>query len=190
MHCWTGCDTTSATHAHGKKSLLKWTKDSNDAIDLASLFYKENQTPEAVENAGIQIFIHEYKGMNSKSLNDLRYCLYVKYIASSNAPLRPEVLPPTESAARQHARRVYHQVQTWLQLRETLDPTKWGWKLENGRLTPIMTEFPLAPNDLLKVVRCACRHSNCSTKLCSCRKAGIPCVSACSHCTDNACQNQ
>ena len=45
-----------------------------------------------------------------QSLNALRYYKYMALTASSNRILRPETLPPTESAARYHARRVYLQV--------------------------------------------------------------------------------
>ena len=44
-----------------------------------------------------------------------------------------------------------------------------------------------APDDLLKVVRCKCKSTSCNqcgTNLCSCRKNGLSCVSACEECRD------
>ena len=145
------------------------------------MFIRPNQDSSEIEEAGVKNFKVIYKGSHSESLNDLRHAIYMRIIASSNTEVRPEVLPPTESAARCHCCRVYIQVQTWKNLREVMDPTEWGYTCKYDQFIPIMSKLPLAPTDLLKVVRCSCKTSNCTTRTCSCRKAGIPCVSACMH---------
>ena len=100
-------------------------------------------------------------------------------LASSQLSIRSETLPPTESAARFHCRRVYLQVQTWKHLASnTTLEEEWGWKLEKGHLEPIMTDREPAPPDLLNVIRCKCKLSRCSSISCSCRKYGLHCVSA------------
>ena len=190
MHAWFGCDTTSSIYGQGKKSALKWMKDSNVAAKHAPSFYRDNEAPEVIDKAGIELFRDLYKKHWDGSLNELRYRLYIQEVASSKTGLKPESLPPTESAAGLHSRRVYLQVQEWKHLETTLLPVDWGWKAENNKLIPSMTGLPLAPKDLLSIVRCSCKSSGCATKMCSCRKAGLPCVSACLNCCDNGCSNQ
>jgi len=81
-----------------------------------------------------------YRGPQSNSLNDMRYSIYCKMAAVSLSKPQPERLPPTERAAFYHILRVHLQVITWVNLTaDELDPTLWGWKLEDNRLAPIMT---------------------------------------------------
>ena len=66
-----------------------------------------------------------------------------------------------------------------------LDPKQWGWKLEGSVFTPILTDLHAAPDSLLKFVRCKCKllyKNSCSTNICSCRKNGLKCVTACGDC--------
>jgi hypothetical protein len=50
----------------------------------------------------------------------------------------------------------------------------------------------VAPPDILNVVRCKCSAETanpCNTQVCSCRKHGLQCVSACKNCIGIACCN-
>ena len=38
-----------------------------------------------------------------------------------------------------------------------LDPHEWGWQRLNGQRVPIVTDRPIAPEALLKVIRCNCK---------------------------------
>ncbi len=70
-----------------------------------------------------------------------------------------------------------------------LDPE---WKLDGTVLAPIMTDLAAAPECLLKFVRCKCKltsKSPCGTNLCSCRKNGLKCVTACGDCRGESCKN-
>ena len=72
-------------------------------------------------------------------MRDLRYNLYMKMAASAQK-IDPSKLPPTEDAAVQHILRVYLQVLQWNTLQERdINPLEWGWKLKQGRMTPVMT---------------------------------------------------
>jgi len=51
-----------------------------------------------------------------------------------------------------------------------------------------MTDLQVAPDDLLKIVRCKCK-TTCATMMCSCRKLGHTCFSACEHCHGKLCTN-
>ena len=101
--------------------------------------------------------------------------------------VEPEKLPPTEDAARFHGYRVHLQIVEWKLLDDTmnLNHENWGWKVDNGTFTPIRTMKPVAPDNILKVIRCKCKSASinqCGTNLCSCRKNGLNCMSACGEC--------
>ena len=76
---------------------------------------------------------------------------------------------------------------------DALDPCGWGWILtDNGTLKPVATEDPVAPEELLKYVRCKCKMSSakpCNTNSCSCKKNGLSCVQACGDCRGEGCHN-
>jgi len=57
---------------------------------------------------------------------------------------------------------------------------------------PVATDPPAAPVNLLKVIRCKCKMDTgqaCSSQTCSCRKHGLPCLSACKNCNGHSCEN-
>jgi hypothetical protein len=130
-----------------------------------------------------------YGGKAKDQLNQMRYETYCMSAASAQGELKAEKLPPTERATYFHSLRSHLQSVVWKYLRtEDLDPLKWGWYLVSGQLAPIMTDIQPAPADLMNIVRCKCR-TPCSTMLCSCRKRGHNCFSACEHCHGKSCTN-
>ena len=114
-------------------------------------------------------------------------------VSTASCGLVPEKLPPTESAAKYHSMRVHLQLVVWQQLDTTaLEPTDWGWQMDNGSLSPITTDQPVAPDHLLKFLRCKCKKSTnnpCGTNRCTCRKFGLNCVPACGDCRGEGCKN-
>ena len=74
--------------------------------------------------------------------------------------------PPTSAAARQHSLRTYLQVQQWLG--RDIPTTGWGWKYHN--ITDIHS---------YRFTRC---KAGCTSTLCGCRQAGMPCSAMCSKC--------
>lgn len=60
-------------------------------------------------------------------------------------------LPPTDSALKEHAKRVYLQVQVSLGF-DNLNPKLWGWKRTSTMLIMVMNTEPIAPEKLLKIV--------------------------------------
>ena len=87
--------------------------------------------------------------------------------------------PPTSAAARQNYLRTYLQVQQWLG--RDLPPTEWGWKYHNNSPISITTDLLDAPQKLMKVISCNCK-AGCTSTLCGCRQAGMPCSAMCSKC--------
>ena len=107
-----------------------------------------------------------------------RYRKFCEKVSTSLVHIQPKVLPPTTSAALHHSQRVYSQVQTWMGMKMT--PTDWGWEVAGETLNPITTSKKPAPQSLLKVIKCRCKQ-DCQSKLCTCRKYGLPCTNACMH---------
>ena len=106
----------------------------------------------------------------------------------------PAKMPPTERSVHYHGLRVHLQVVLWKVLDDDLEqnPEEWGWYFKGDQLLPIMTDMDVAPENLLKVVRCNCKTSSknqCRTNLCSCRKHGLKCVSTCGECFGESCGN-
>ena len=60
-----------------------------------------------------------------------------------------------------------------------------GWFNDQGSIAISWMELPAAPDSVLDFVHCSCR-SDCSTKRCSCNKAGVNCTD---FCKCNGCSN-
>lgn len=70
----------------------------------------------------------------------------------------------------------------------TKNPLDWGWRLSEGAMVPRETDQRPAPDELLDVVVCNCKK-DCTSKLCSCRKHGLECTTACGICKGVSCTN-
>jgi hypothetical protein len=193
VHAWSGCDTTSATFGQGKNSIIKRFSSSNAVQDLSSVFYSKDASHIEISQAGIAIFSYLYSGLMGDDLAKLRYNQYMNIVSRSKSKLRPEVLPPTKTAAEFHSYRVHLQIVEWdTFLQSDLLPTEWGWKLSSGQLQPITTAKAPAPPDVINMIRCNCKSSSknpCSTNRCSCKKNGIWCIAACGDCHGDSCDN-
>ena len=121
--------------------------------------------------------------MDLQTLDDLRCQLFEKSVIKSKFNLAR--LPPTQDAARYHAFRTYHQVQTWMGREK--NPLDWGWTTGRQGLTPIKTTINAAPDSLLQTISCQCKKG--CTKACSCRKAGLHCSIICKNCSGQSCEN-
>ena len=116
-------------------------------------------TVEQVGEVGVRLFVIVFGGEQSDSLNSPRYAKFMEMVASAKN-IDPQKLPPTARAAYYHSLRVHLQVILWKELTtDSLDPLIWGWKLDNSKLQPIMTDLEPAPESLLKFVRCKCKLS-------------------------------
>jgi hypothetical protein len=71
----------------------------------------------------------------------------------------------------------------------TLPPTEWGWRSQDGTLVPVETDKPVAPDNLLNMVACGCKEDGCNNMTCSCKKLGLFCTSMCNNCTGQTCHN-
>ena len=153
-----------------------------EAIDV---FLTPNQDTDAIFDAEVTCLLALYGATTRiNTLNEFRYKCFIKETTKLKK-INLAVLPPSEDAANLHFKRVYYQVQTWLD--NKLQAEDWGWKREDTGMIPIfMTQDP-APSELLKMIFCGCK-SGCAN-MCGCRKAGLFCTIACSTCSGTDCLN-
>ena len=133
-----------------------------------------------------------YGGKRADSLIILHCAKYMEMVASTKK-IDPHKLPPTARATYYHSLRVHLQAILWKELEvNSINPTLWGWKLEDSMLHPVMTDVDPAPESLLKFVLCKCKVSTrnpCGNNTCSCRNHGLKCVTACGDCRGESCRN-
>ena len=72
---------------------------------------------------------------------------------------------------------------------QSLNLTNWGWKKDYGYLVPIPTDKDVAPANKLKVINCRWNYLP-KIKLCSCKKNGLKCITACGECHGEDCNNK
>ena len=84
--------------------------------------------------------------INVHYLDEFRFECFVKSTNKNSFHLAS--LPPTPDAVRQHAFRVYYQIQYWRN--NHLNPIDWGWKRTNNGLLPVTTTRAAVPDVLLQ----------------------------------------
>lgn len=185
-HAITGCDTVSALFSIGKKKALKVVEDQEECV-VFDAFHKSDSSPDEVARVGEIFLLKLYNAKQSSSLDKLRYVLYMQKISKSSSSFKLESLPPTSAAGKYHSYRSYFTVQEWLGNVGDLEPTEWGWERTDNMLKPIMTDMPVAPDRVLRIVSCGCKKG--CGKRCMCRKAGLHCTTMCSSCIGQTCTN-
>ena len=108
-------------------------------------------------------------------------------MSKTSSTFQLQSLPPTSSAAKYHSLRIYYADQEWLGNMHTLNPTDWGWKVQDETITPVLTDLEIAPDRVLRIVSCGCKKA--CQMWCKCRKAGLFCTSMCSTCIGQICAN-
>jgi hypothetical protein len=183
-HAMSGCDTTSALYGTGKLKHLKILQSSQKWRSDVLIFGDTVASDKEVCDVGEQFMATLYSGGTkaAKSLNDLRY---LHAISPKYVPV--ERMPPTSRASYFHCLRVHHQVSTWRDLKTVLNKEEYGFKMEAGCVSPILTDMAAAPPELLMDIRCSCKTSKHLCATCSCAKKRIPCSV---HCTcEGQCEN-
>ncbi|CAH1993818.1 unnamed protein product [Acanthoscelides obtectus] len=182
-----GCDTTSCFFGKGKMKLVKLLLQNDSIRALALKFYEPDCLEDELLQCAETITLALYKDKEqSSSLGTFRYNLFSTNLAKAKKETPLECLRPTSPALLQHCKRVYYQIQVWLQHR--LDPCLWGWTRQGNIPIPIMSEADPAPKELLQEVSCGCQ-GHCKSKRCNCRKAGLKCNPACKVCRGKSCNN-
>ena len=165
IHALLGTDTTSSLYGIGKKVSLKLMSTHSLFQEQAKVFSRRDSVRSEVIAAEEMALVAIYKGQASDTLDMLRHQRFHHRVGNSTKSVKPEVLPPTSSAAAYHSLRVYLQVQEWMG-RQDLQPEDWGWQQRGGKLLPILMDKEAAPANLLEVVRCNCK-TGCGSKQCT-----------------------
>ena len=142
---------------------------------------------ESLIQYGEQALVCLYKGTLGQSVNSVRMSSCVEKVANTAMYIDPKHLPPTSDAVKLHSLRVFLQIHEW-KGDNALDPLEWGWEHVDNKLYPITTDRALAPDYIMKVVRCMCT-TWCKTLACSCMKVGFEFSSSCSTCKGLSCEN-
>lgn len=189
MHAFTGCDTTSAFFNKGKIKFAKNFEKRHDLHELAGVFKNSNEDCNKIFQAGTACILGLYGApAKIKDLNLLRFNFFVKGTAKKTSVLLSS-LPPTADAAFEHLKRVYLQIQLWLENVDikNVDIENWRWKYFNNMLIPITMNQSPAPDNLLQMLFCNWKKG-CEVA-CGCRKSGLYCSLACLQFSENTCSN-
>ena len=188
LHAVTGCDTVSAIYRQGKRKAFDIVHKKRD-FDLLDTFTNTGSTHTEVKRAGETFLLKLYGARNCESLDEYRHIAYKRAIGRSSlsSSFQLASLPPTSAAAKQHSFRTYLTVQEWMG--NSLPPTDWGWRSQEGSLAPLETDISVAPDTLLNMVSCGCKADGCSNMTCCCKKLGLFCTSMCSRCSGQTCNN-
>ena len=171
----------------GKSASLKRYFESVYFRDQARVFNADS-TLDDVATTGENELVALYGRKKGESLDSLRYRRYYKKVATRSFQVQRHNLPRTSSAARYHSYRVFLQVKQWQGRDERMSLKDWSWKLSSFQVLPLTTDYQAAPESLLKVIQCN-YATDCSIVMCTCRKHGLDCSSACGHCRGTACTN-
>ena len=113
LNVFTGCDTTSCFYKQGKNKLIRILSNNSELQKLAKMFYNPNACVQSIGENGIELAAALYRTKNEKNnLSNLRFLHFQK--STLKKIFKLESLPPTDGAARQHALRVFYQIQLWL----------------------------------------------------------------------------
>ena len=156
-------------------------------LESVRIFLNPNSSKQNVIEAGERALLKIYGLQHCASLDKARILKFKEKTAAARAYVEPQTLPPTSASAKFHSLRVFYQVHQWIS-ECSLSCYDWGWHETGGKMLPIMTDRPPAPQSLLKIVRCSCR-TDCRTARCSCRRHGLVCTDACLHRSD-VCSNK
>ena len=185
VHALCGCDTTSRLYGIGKGAALRKVREDDGFLKCLETFCCQGGNKDTISSAGEKALVSLYGEKGNDTLDRLRKIKFCNKVAKSSTTVEVQSLPPTTDAAKYHSFRVYCQVQEWMG--NCVEPEKWGWCLRKGQFQPKTMDSPVAPDSLLKLVRCQCK-GNCDTRRCSCKRNELDCSSACGECK-GLCQN-
>ncbi|KAK5929735.1 hypothetical protein CgunFtcFv8_010949 [Champsocephalus gunnari] len=144
FHAFTGADNTGRFSRIGKATWLQiYLKADKDIIDALQMLLDEAEVAEGMLSTLASFVCAAYspKGINIKTIPELRWHLFCKHRAESDK------LPPTLGALKQHILRVHVQTRVWAQAAIALQdpaagpPAQWvlqrlGWHETNNHRGP------------------------------------------------------
>ena len=174
-HALTGCDTVACYYGIGKGTALKVLRAGQHSLSLLGI------TDAPLESVIAQAtgFITACYGQNAcKSMSETRWKAWAsKTGRATSTPPKLCSLPPTSEGFAENVNRAHHQATVWRSLENNnppeLKPELYGWTKDTALKTLKPTSLPvntdLAPEFLLRLIRCGCKSATpCSTRACSC----------------------
>ena len=107
-----------------------------------SAFILQNKSQEDISDIGKNMMVDLFGGKYNDTLSSLHHRILIKRVATAQAFVTFERLPPTSPATRFYSQRVYFQIMVWMGMANEIND--WGWKQENDQLIPIMTQNNVA----------------------------------------------
>jgi len=49
----------------------------------------------------------------------------------------------------------------WMECSDEMEPSEWGWKMEEDKLVSVLTDKISAPNALIQMIHCSLQVCNC-----------------------------
>ena len=144
LHCFTGCDTTSAFVRRGKMFPLKLVERKPEYIPFLQRIGQDRQCSESVISDMEAFTCAIYGNAATKSVNKLPYDTFLKKyqdrlsVLNVSNGMDTSLLPPCQSALEMHIRRVNYQVFVWLHAHENNpdlpDIEESGWKIHGEEI--------------------------------------------------------
>ena len=161
-HGLTGCDTVATYFGIGKAGSLIVLTSGVHALTFVS---DTSRILSEVTAQATPFILACYGQSKCTSLTGERQKMWANkvYQSVAGAP-KLASLPSTNEAFNENVARAHLQLAVWRNALQpdppTIDPTAFGWSLAEGYKTLIPTtlpsDTPLAPDDLLKLLRCSC----------------------------------
>ena len=182
VYVLTGCDHVGSFNTITKARCLKVFQnldESNDADIISALkSIGHAQTLTDSQVAALSRFVlilycskrkdDKVRFSSIYDIGALRWEFYSKHQSEADQ------LPPTPSALKFHLLRSNFVALMWNRASACFSPNiptigpEYGWNIENGQLTAIMTDMLPAPEFSLELSSCACKKTKCDSKQCSC----------------------
>lgn len=164
LHCFTGCDTTSAFVRQGKIKPKKVLEKHPEFVPVFSGLGEQNHVDEDTSRQLETFVCHMYGKPKYTDVNSLRTDIFrQKYQPKSEEPLSSvdgidlSLLPPCRSSLSMHVRRVNYQTLIWkaasMQYPDIPEPDGHGWKLtDSGHLDNNWTDSPILPPEMIDLL--------------------------------------
>ena len=156
LSAFTGCDTASSIYGVGKVTAFKTLISNTHWQEVALVFTANSRSHEEIESAGNKAMSIIFKENTDQTLNSVRHKRLVDKIDIAKYFVKPEKLPPTESAAKYHSFRTYLQIIQW-KGESNLLAVNWDWTVKSNKFIPVLTDLEAAPQSILKIIRCQCK---------------------------------
>lgn len=108
----------------------------------------QHQTTEIIDKLACHVMAVIFGGNCTDSLASSRRKILSKKVLHSSSFITPERLPPTETSTKLHCRRTYYQIMIWNGMEDGMDPTSWGWSLNDNKFVSLMSSMRAAPDSL------------------------------------------